>query len=164
MTDQDDLTQYLDPCFSDDATRLSPSRIVELICPEDSTSVSDSKLLRQQLFASPIISFLYERTLPPLWSAGLRVGGPEEEYAFSSSFLNGEGIAPDLSCGSGFVGRRMAASKKYKHVFLLDYSLQMLDECQSTITRQDEEYLPMSLIRGDAGQLPFRDATMDAVH
>lgn len=165
------LAEYLDPCFSDDASLLCSTQIAEIFYPEERTAttttpLSESKPLRQQLFSSPLISLLYERILPPLWNAGLRVGGPQEEYNLASSFLKGDGsgVALDLSCGTGFVGRRMASSHKFKHVFMLDYSKQMLGECQSTILRQGEQDLSLSLIRGDAGRLPFRNASIDAVH
>ena len=71
----------------------------------------------------------------------------------------------DLSCGTGFVGRRMASSGgNFEHVFALDYSNQMLYECVASVTRDIEEDLPLSIIRGDAGVLPFEDSVLDVIH
>jgi len=154
--------------------------------------------LRQNLFASPIVSALYEKVLPPLWEAGLRVGGPDAEYESAARHLdgrvnngsngsNGDGdgggtrgsrCALDLSCGTGFVGRRMAASGKFDRVFALDRSSEMLGECLRAMAREDGGTAiagaagggggsggsSLALIRGDAGCLPFRDDVLDAVH
>lgn len=108
------------------------------------------------------------------------MGGPETEYKAAAAFFqsdycpeeeatkqkNGKEdlLALDLSCGTGFVGRRMAASEYFGHVFCLDYSTLMLNECISTIQREREQDLPLSIVRGDAGCLPFRDAVLDAIH
>ena len=143
--------------------------------PASKTSASSitGQPLRQELFTSPVISTLYERVLPPLWEMGLRIGGPDAEYKSAASHLLGdddddtapvEKIALDLSCGTGFVGRRLAASKEFRHVFALDYSPQMLTECIRSIQRENEEILPISILRGDAQCLPFQDDTIDAIH
>ena len=165
---------YLKDEFSRASEFLSPSGIVEMIPKRQSSSgqvsdnISDGAPLRQEMFSSPLISVLYERMLPPLWEAGLRNGGPDQEYQNAAAFLQGDGgtVAVDLSCGTGFVGIRMAKSGDYRHVFALDYSRQMLNECVSSVRREkdNEEDLPLSIIRGDAGNLPFDDNSIDAVH
>lgn len=174
--------QCLDDAFVSKADLLSPVRIVEMIpAPSDVSGSSsrregspakkpynyqNSRPLRQQLFSSPLTSVLYERVLPPLWAAGLRVGGPDAEYRAAAAYLNGGGgVALDLSCGTGFVGIRMAKSGRYEHVFALDYSRQMLNECREAVKREHEpQDLPLSIIRGDAAALPFRDNSVDCVH
>ena len=185
------VRQCLDESFASASQFLSPTSIVEMIPKSASAassttsssanraaSIKNTKPLRQELFASPLISVLYERVLPPLWSAGLRIGGPDEEYQNAASWLldNGEGdgtctgaVALDLSCGTGFVAIRMAKSGKFRHVFALDYSRQMLNEAVATVKREAKSdnrgvHLPLSIIRGDAGRLPFKDGTIDAVH
>ena len=109
---------------------------------------------------------------------GLRIGGPEAEYQAAAPFLGASGskdgeqtdrFALDLSCGTGFVGFRMAASNKFRHVFALDYSPQMLNECVNSIRRAQHQgtsskVLPISVLRGDAEDLPFRDNALDAIH
>jgi ubiquinone/menaquinone biosynthesis C-methylase UbiE len=54
----------------------------------------------------------------------------------------------------------------YDHVFALDFSSQMLGELVNSLRRQSSRLqdIPISVIRGDAGSLPFRDATIDAIH
>mmetsp|Transcript_20610 Transcript_20610/g.30203 ORF Transcript_20610/g.30203 Transcript_20610/m.30203 type:complete len:137 (+) Transcript_20610:3-413(+) len=58
----------------------------------------------------------------------------------------------------------MASSNDFQHVFGLDYSYQMLSECVASVNRQGEGNAPLSIIRGDAGYLPFEDGSFDAVH
>ena len=134
------------------------------------TPLANSQPLRQQLFTSPLISVLYERILPPLWEAGLRIGGPEAEYQAAADFLlskespSGTNTLLDLSCGTGFVGQRFALAQQYKHVFSLDYSPQMLTELVQSLQRQSLPPHKLSIIRGDAGSLPFQDNSLDAIH
>lgn len=170
--------------FSDKIGILSSTSIVDMVPSAGSDAAAtlqknnekvtnrnscfkNRKPLRQQLFASPFISTLYERILPPLWSAGLRIGGPEEEYSSAVSYLEGDSdtdVVLDLSCGTGFVGRRMATSGNFEQVFALDYSTQMLSECVASIKRENESNAPIVIIRGDAGLLPFNDDSFDAIH
>ena len=167
--------KYLKGEFIKASEFLSSDTIVEMI-PKGRRSSSSSPdkdrtntaPLRQEMFSSPLISVLYERILPPLWEAGLRNGGPDQEYQNAAAFLQGDGqtVALDLSCGTGFVGYRMAKSGDFRHVFALDYSRQMLNECVATVKRETDnvDELPLSIIRGDAGNLPFEDGSIDAVH
>lgn len=153
--------------FQSSMSSSSSNTIINLLPPASSeTGQENSQPLRQQLFASPIIPALYERILPPLWEAGLRIGGPEAEYKAATSFLKPQSDQRvlDLSCGTGFVGTRLA--KDYQHVFLLDYSQEMLQECLSSHPElfSDKPSTNLSLLRGDAGQLPFADNSLDAIH
>merc|ERR1711862_3742 len=67
--------------------------------------------------------------------------------------------------GTGFVALRMASSGAFQHVFALDYSSQMLNECIASVKRRkDTRQLPLSIIRGDAGFLPFENQSLDAIH
>ena len=165
---------YLQDEFTKASEFLSSDTIVEMIPKGRSRSSSpdddrtNTAPLRQEMFSSPLISVLYERILPPLWEAGLRNGGPDQEYQNAAAYLQGDGqtVALDLSCGTGFVGYRMAKSGDFRHVFALDYSRQMLNECVATVSRENVngKELPLSIIRGDAGNLPFEDGTIDAIH
>jgi len=163
----DDFRNFFKPTYFKVTGTLSPTKVVSMMpsIADDTTSPKVGPF-RQNLFTSPIVSALYERVLPPLWASGLRIGGPDAEYESAARHLvgNGEGLALDLSCGTGFVGRRIASSKKFRHVFALDYSQEMLGECLRSIEREGETNLSISLIRGDAGYLPFRDEVLDAVH
>ena len=176
------------PEYANKCHLLSASRITELLPPTNQNQGDDgtgTQPLRQQLFTSPLVSVLYERVLPPLWEVtGLRLGGPEAEYRAAAQYLETANandnashkdgrIGLDLSCGTGFVGIRMAASGYFDHVFALDYSEQMLRECVNTVRReapkqqqqqQENMLLPLSVIRGDAGNLPFQDHSLDAIH
>ena len=189
-----DLASYFKAEYQDAATRLSPTSIVDMVSLSStpsafssSTEVSNPKPLRQQLFTSPLISVLYERVLPPLWEAGLRIGGPDAEYRAAADFLvtsdlqkkpSPPRVLLDLSCGTGFVGQRFAwnagrrdndgsTSGSYDHIFALDYSTQMLGELVNSLQRQRQQStpsLPISILRGDAGKLPFQNDSLDAIH
>lgn len=122
--------------------------------------------LRRDMFASPVIPFIYERLLPPVWAAGLRVGGMDAEYAEAAKFLQGDGsgVIADVSCGTGFIARRLAASGSFRRVVALDYSREMLTELVASTRRDRGAPRSLAVVRGDAGDLPFRDASLDAVH
>jgi 2-polyprenyl-3-methyl-5-hydroxy-6-metoxy-1,4-benzoquinol methylase len=120
-----ELHPYFQPAYANHVKYLSSTRIVEMM-PVASSSASLP--LRQQLFMSPLVSTLYERVLPPLWELGLRIGGPDAEYMAAAPHLGSGQACLDLSCGTGFVGRRVAASGTFQNVFGLDYSPQMLQE------------------------------------
>jgi len=185
-TAQMDFSTYIKPMFDDQIAQLQSCvtpRIIDMIpistessLQEDlpSPSISPStnpKPLRQQLFTSPFISVLYERVLPPLWNAGLRIGGPQAEYEAAADFLladkdNSDGrVLLDLSCGTGFVGQRFATNQDFRHVFALDYSPQMLTELVNSLQRQQSTTpTNISILRGDAMDLPFADGAIDAIH
>ena len=92
--------------------------------------------------------------MPPLWEAGLRIGGPDAEYKAAAEFLcavrddktadtsiDDKVLLLDLSCGTGFVGKRFAEASNacVDHVFALDYSPQMLGELKQSLQRSSSE-------------------------
>jgi len=158
-----DLTRYFKTEYVKSVENLSSSDIVEMM---PTITAKNEKPLRQELFRSPLISTLYEKVLPPIWEMGLRIGGPDVEYESAAPHLGTGEVALDLSCGTGFVARRMASSGAFQHVFALDYSPQMLSECITSMNRNKGEIgqLPLSIIRGDAGLLPFENQSLDAIH
>lgn len=158
----DDFGTIFSKEFEDLAIRLGEGSITEMM-----PNASRSAPLRQQIFTSPIIPFIYERLLPPLWSAGLRIGGVEQEYLEAASFIggSGQGVLADVSCGTGFVAKRFASSGKFRAVVALDYSREMLEEMRASLPAPQSANAPaLALVRGDAGSLPFRDGALEAVH
>jgi hypothetical protein len=81
--------------------------------------------------------FMYERVIPPLWAAGLRVIGIDKAYDESATFLleYGSGIVADVSCGNGCTARQLASGGPFRHVVALDCSQEMLDELVSELKR-----------------------------
>jgi len=194
------LRQIVQKEYHGSVDNLSSLQVTQMLSPpgekkrgelsSTNRSYTNNEPLRQQLFTLPIIPLLYERILPPLWSAGLRIGGPDAEYESAADFLyknnneneksaestkSGLGIGLDLSCGTGFVAIRMAQSNMFQHVIGLDYSPQMLQEGIATIQRQRldlegnkngraKNSRRLSWIRGDAGSLPFEDESFDVIH
>eukprot|EP00245_Coleochaete_scutata_P014060 TRINITY_DN5893_c0_g1_i1.p1 TRINITY_DN5893_c0_g1~~TRINITY_DN5893_c0_g1_i1.p1 ORF type:complete len:187 (+),score=37.94 TRINITY_DN5893_c0_g1_i1:166-726(+) len=76
------------------------------------------------------------------------------------------GVLLDVSCGSGLFSRRFAASGDYATVIASDFSETMLEQCASFL--RDDPLLNRNsgvvLVRADVARLPFRTATVDAVH
>lgn len=121
--------------------------------------------------------------LPPLWEAGLRIGGPEAEYRAAANFLDStdhkkstnirnaasQRVLLDLSCGTGFVGQRFAVNSSdkssssggYDYVFALDYSPQRLGKLVSSIQRQQSASTSIS---SNIFPFPFFGETLAIYH
>ena len=119
--------------------------------------------LRQELFRTPVVSYLYERG----WRESFKQAGfpgIEKEYDLAMDFFEaarGKTVM-DLSCGSGLMVRRFANSGAFGKVIAVDYSESMLEEVQR---RKDEEQCPdFDLVRADVACLPFASNAVDAIH
>lgn len=119
--------------------------------------------VRQELFRSPFVSFLYERG----WREGFNQAGfPGIEKEFDmvmEYFKDAENkTVMDLSCGSGLMVRRIAKSKKFAKVIAVDFSESMLQE----VARRSKEEAcpPFDLVRADVQRMPFQDESVDAIH
>lgn len=118
----------------------------------------------QSLFRNPAISWVYERG----WRQNFNANGfPgidkefEEVQAFFAPVAAG-GAVLDMSCGSGLMTRRLAASGAYGRVIAADYSESMLTE---TARRFREERMPVpDLVRCDVAALPMQSASLSAAH
>jgi len=121
--------------------------------------------LRQELFRTPVLSFLYERG----WRDGFKQAGfpgIEKEFEMAMEFFQvareGNGTVIDLSCGSGLMVRRLAKSQQFGKVIAVDFSENMLKE---VIRRSEEEKVPtFDLVRADVAKMPFGTASVDAIH
>ncbi|WP_373045883.1 methyltransferase domain-containing protein [Vulgatibacter sp.] len=114
--------------------------------------------LAQWLMESTVVARAYERSVRPFF-AGLDA---ESEQLLLRALLApqaGEAIL-DLSCGSGIHACRMAHDTGELRVLGLDRSAPMLHEAAHHLT---EAGTTVDLIRGEAADLPFGDASLDAV-
>ncbi|MBE9209066.1 class I SAM-dependent methyltransferase [Nostoc sp. LEGE 06077] len=140
---------------------LTPARVKGEI-----EETANAKPLRTELFRLPIISFLYERILPPIWAMGLRnLGGIDIEFQQCVEFFGQNlKVVADISCGTGIIARRLALLQQYEQIIALDYSEAMLGKLQQQI--QLEGILPsqITIIRGDIAALPFAANSLDAVY
>jgi SAM-dependent methyltransferase len=125
-----------------------------------------AKPLRTELFRSPIIPFLYERILPPIWAAGLRnLGGIDAEWRIVTDFFGqSSAIVADISCGTGIMARRLALSGIYKHIIALDYSELMLAQLQQKMKQEGISPSQITIIRADVEALPLASNSIDAVY
>ena len=111
---------------------------------------------------SPLLAGVYERLWRPLFIAVASGGLPdythELEHVLAALEPAAGGIIADLSCGPGFTGRRLAASRRFARVYGLDWSVPML----RTALAAHDPALP--LLRADVTRLPFADASLAGVH
>ncbi|MBA0764369.1 hypothetical protein Gotri_013725 [Gossypium trilobum] len=115
---------------------------------------------------SPFVSFVYERG----WRQNFnRRGfpGPDEEFRMAQEYFKPVegGILADVSCGSGLFSRKFVKSGTYSGVIALDFSENMLRQCNDFI-EQDASILAsnIALVRADVSRLPFSSGSVDAVH
>lgn len=162
---------------------------LDMVPPESTKRTFLSRLYRRQnLFQSPLVSFLYERG----WrNAFRRAGfpGPDAEYDLAATFflttdvdslvtsssaennirvldkpkaLPEEGnVLVDLSCGSGLMARRFAASRRFDRVLALDLSAAMLQEA---LQRAADSNLSFDAVRADVSRLPFESSSITFAH
>lgn len=141
---------------------LTPSAVVGTV----EQKIANVKPLRTELFRSPIIPFLYERILPPIWSAGLRnLGGIETEWSLVTDFFGqSPAIVADVSCGTGIMARRLALWGKCKHIIALDYSELMLAQLQQRMKLDGISPSQITIIRADVEALPLASNSIDAIY
>uniref|UniRef100_A0A1D1XC63 Putative methyltransferase At1g78140, chloroplastic n=1 Tax=Anthurium amnicola TaxID=1678845 RepID=A0A1D1XC63_9ARAE len=118
-----------------------------------------------ELFRSPLVSFLYERG----WRQNFIFGGfpgPEKEFEMAKEYLNPTlgGTVVDASCGSGMFSRLFASSKLYSLVVALDFSENMLRQCNDFVNEEGIPRENLVLVRADVSRLPFVSSSVNAVH
>jgi len=119
--------------------------------------------LRQELFRTPMVSWMYERG----WRNSFKQAGfpgIEKEFELVQEFFEDKAnkTVIDLSCGSGLMVRRFASSERYAKVIAVDFSESMLGE---VVKRAEEENCPsFDVVRADVAKMPFADNAVDAIH
>ncbi|MBA0690210.1 hypothetical protein Goari_007902, partial [Gossypium aridum] len=137
---------------------------------------TEVKPVRTELFRSPLVSFLYERG----WRQNFNLSGfpgADEEFRMAQEYFKPAegGTLVDVSCGSGLFSRKFAKSGTYSGVIALDFSENMLRQCNgfikqdaSLLARADQYFIGIcsniALVRADVSRLPFSSGSIDAVH
>lgn len=117
----------------------------------------------QRLMVSRVLPLVYQRFWRPFGVRllmGLTGPGTGEEHRMALSMLSidpGDRVL-DVACGPGNFTRDFARAAGEGLVAGLDASASMLDVAVRDTTSDNVAY-----IRGDAGALPFRDGSFDAV-
>ncbi|BAZ28049.1 type 11 methyltransferase [Cylindrospermum sp. NIES-4074] len=165
------LPQGCEECFNYFKTELEkiPTPLMDLTpsaaLAQIEIYIVPRKLLRTELFRSPIISFLYERVLPPIWAMGLRNRGIDVEFQQCTEFFGqGPEIVVDISCGTGMMARRLAQLGQYKHIIALDYSETMLQQLQQQMQLDSIPPSQITIIRADVEALPLAADSVDAIY
>jgi SAM-dependent methyltransferase len=117
----------------------------------------------QRLMRSRAVPLIYQRFWRPVagrFLMGLSGPGTEEEHRIALAMLS---ITPgdrvlDLACGPGNFSRDFALASGDGLVVGLDFSETML-----AVAVRDNPMGNLAYVRGDARDLPFRDASFDAV-
>lgn len=162
---------------------------IDMVAPENLRRSSfQLQYRRQDIFRSPLVSFLYERG----WRDAFRAAGfpgADIEYGMAERFFlspdadglltqpqsehesrttNGRlsqtdarKIIVDLSCGSGLLTRRFAASHLFDRVIALDLSASMLREA---LSRATDPNVTFDAVRADASKLPFQTSSIQFAH
>lgn len=138
---------------------------LDLTISGGSKEFDETKPPSTELFRSPLVSFLYERG----WRQNFVWGGfpgPEKEFEMAKEYLKPTigGTVIDASCGSGLFSRLFAKCGLYSLVVALDFSENMLRQCDEFIKQEDILEENLILVRADIARLPFASASVDAVH
>ncbi|CAO2168998.1 unnamed protein product [Urochloa humidicola] len=129
-----------------------------------STEYSESMPAATELFRTPLVSFLYERG----WRQNFIWGGfpgLEREFEMAKTYLNPTigGTIVDASCGSGLFSRLFVKSGLYSLVVALDFSENMLKQCNEYVKQENISDEILTLVRADISRLPFVSGSIDAV-
>jgi hypothetical protein len=128
----------------------------------------------RDLFTSPAVSFAYERG----WRQGFGQAGfpgPDKEASMAMEYFasavakSSPNVLVDMSCATGLFTRRFAKTGKYNRVLGCDYSASMLDEARRRIQADSDLSsnklkTQLDLVRLDVGQIPMKNASIDALH
>uniref|UniRef100_A0A804LWV1 Methyltransferase type 11 domain-containing protein n=1 Tax=Zea mays TaxID=4577 RepID=A0A804LWV1_MAIZE len=130
-----------------------------------STEYSESMPVATELFRTPLVSFLYERG----WRQNFIWGGfpgLEREFEMAKTYLKPTigGTIVDASCGSGLFSRLFIKSGLYSLVVALDFSENMLKQCNQYIKQENISDERLVLVRADISRLPFVSGSIDALH
>ncbi|CAN7062860.1 unnamed protein product [Brassica rapa subsp. trilocularis] len=154
-------------CGQCNKTYSSKDEYLDLTVTAGFDSFNEVKPITTELFRSPLVSFLYERG----WRQNFaRSGfpGPDEEFRMAEEYFKEAegGVLVDVSCGSGLFSRKFAKSGKYSGVIALDYSENMLRQCNEFIKKDTtfDSSTNIAVVRADVSRLPFASGSVDAVH
>ncbi|KAF8697399.1 hypothetical protein HU200_035997 [Digitaria exilis] len=130
-----------------------------------STEYSESMPAITELFRTPLVSFLYERG----WRQNFKWGGfpgLEREFETAIAYLKPTigGTIVDASCGSGLFSRLFVKSGLYSLVVALDFSENMLKQCNEYLRQESISDERLALVRADISRLPFMNGSIDAVY
>jgi len=155
--------------------------------------------VRQELFRSPLVAFLYERGWRNSFNRAGFPGIDEEfelvleafeksknakkletnsnkKYSKKKSNVRFDGVAVDVSCGSGLMARRMYRSGNFTgKVIALDFSESMLRETvrrfdddlkqgKSRKERESDGKPELEVIRADISRLPLQSNSVRWIH
>lgn len=126
--------------------------------------LTQNEIVGQNFFQNPFISGIYERGYRQNFqNAGFP--GIEKEYKEIENFFTtmNSSIVMDLSCGSGFMTRKLVSSNNFDQVYCADLSPTMLAETLQN-ARVEGVVNNVKAIRADSSRLPLACNSLDAIH
>lgn len=174
---------------SSSGTKYPANDIYIDLVPQDERNqipfFSPTAMVTQELFRSPLTSFLYERGwrdnfktagfpgidtefidlekfMSPLLLSPATVEAPRQPQQQQQKIRMTSTTIVDLSCGSGLMARRLVRSKKWDRVIAADFSESMLRETRRRFV--EEKLAVPELVRVDASRLPFHPDSVDGIH
>lgn len=147
------------------------SNYIDFTIPEEVEkplwSVTIRELIGQNFFQNIFISSIYERGYRQNFEQAGFPGIDKEFKEINSFFIEAKAkTVLDLSCGSGFMTRKLFQSSNFDRVIGGDLSPTMLAETKRRLLEEgnsNNNILP-ELVRCDSARLPFKSNSLDAVH
>uniref|UniRef100_A0A0D9VEQ8 Methyltransferase type 11 domain-containing protein n=1 Tax=Leersia perrieri TaxID=77586 RepID=A0A0D9VEQ8_9ORYZ len=129
------------------------------------TGYSKSTTPYANMFRTALVSFFYERG----WRQSFALGGfpgPCKEFEHAKDFLKPVtgGVIIDASCGTGPFSRLFIKSKLYSQVVALDFSENMLKQCNKFMKEEMISDKQQMMVKADISRLPFTSNSIDAIH
>jgi SAM-dependent methyltransferase len=148
------------------------SNYIDFTIPEEVqkpiSTLTVRELIGQNFFQNIFISSIYERGYRQNFEQAGFPGIEKEFIEINSFFIEAKAkIVLDLSCGSGFMTRKLFQSSNFDRVIGADLSPTMLAETRRRLLEEGNSMpnniLP-ELVRCDSARLPFKSNSLDAVH
>lgn len=114
-----------------------------------------------------MISSVYERGYRQNFeNAGFPGIDAEFKEVYDLFIGNNSSVILDISCGSGFMTRKLLTSQQFPRVVAADLSPTMIRETNRRIVDENInlDKINFDLIRCDSARLPFKDKTFDGIH
>lgn len=152
-------------CSTCEKSYLDNGIYLDLTVSGGSKEYDETMPAATEIFRTPLVSFLYERG----WRQNFVWGGfpgSEKEFEMAKGYLKSTlgGTIVDASCGSGLFSRLFAKSGLFSLVIALDFSENMLRQCDEFIKQEELSKENLLLVRADISRLPFVSSSIDAVH
>ena len=133
----------------------------EIIEIED--SIYEPKGLRKGDYDAQAIQ--YDKLISNSLYNKIMWGNSPKRYAdfCKKGLKNNNGIITDIGCGTLAFTHKVYAENKISKLFLCDLSIEMLKIAKKKLENTSRDISPVTFLRSDALQMPFKDKTVQTV-